>query len=82
MSLPLEDVHLHWRLHHSPPSRPERKYSIRVTNQLPGDGFAIEHDSILHQFGHEPHHDPVPHPSDADSNDKEADSENACINPE
>ena len=50
--------------------------------QLPDDGFAIEHDSILLPFVHEPHHDPFLHPSDDDSSDTEADSENACIDPE
>jgi len=50
--------------------------------QLPDDGFAIEHYSILLPFVHEPHHDPFLHPSDDDSSDTEADSENACIDPE
>jgi hypothetical protein len=50
--------------------------------QLPGNGFAIEHDSILLPFVHEPHHHPFLHPSDDDSGDTEADSENAFIDPE
>jgi len=50
--------------------------------QLPDDGFAIEHDSILLPFVHVPHHDPFFHPSDHHSSDTEADSENACIDPE
>jgi hypothetical protein len=49
---------------------------------LPDDGFAIEYDSILLPFGHEPHHDPFLHPSDDHSSDTEADSKNACIDPE
>jgi len=51
--------------------------------QLPDDGFAIEHNSVLlHSFVHEPHHDPFLHPPNDDSSDTEAESENACINPE
>jgi len=50
--------------------------------ELPDDGFAIEHDSILLPFVHEPHHDSFLHPSDDDSSDTGADSENACIDPE
>jgi hypothetical protein len=49
---------------------------------LPADGFAIQHNSILLPFVHEPHHDPFLHPSDNDSSDTAADSENACIDPE
>ena len=50
--------------------------------QLPGNGFAIEHDSIPLPFLHEPHGNSFLHPSDNDSSDTEADSENACIDPE
>jgi len=50
--------------------------------QLPDDGIAIEHDSILLPFVLEPHRDPFLHPSDDDSSDTEADSENACIDAE
>jgi hypothetical protein len=50
--------------------------------QLPDDGFAIEHDSILLAFIHELHHNPFLHPSDDDSSDTQADSENAYIDPE
>jgi len=50
--------------------------------QQPDYGFAINHDSILLPFFHEPHHDPFPHPSDNDSCDTEANSENASIDPE
>jgi len=50
--------------------------------QLPDDGFVIKHDSILLPFVHEPHHDPRLHRSDIHSSDAEADSENACIDPE
>jgi hypothetical protein len=49
--------------------------------QLPGDGFAIEQDSIVLPFVHEPHNDPSLHPSDDDSSDTEADIENVCIDP-
>jgi len=49
---------------------------------LPDDDFAIQHDTILHPFVQEPHHNPFFHPSDNDSSDTEADSENACIDPE
>jgi hypothetical protein len=51
-------------------------------DQLPDDGFAIEHNSIRLPFVHEQHHNPFLHPSDYDSSDTEADSENACIDPE
>jgi len=50
--------------------------------QLPDDGFVIEHDSILLPFIHEPHRDPFLHPSDNDSSYTKAYSENACIDPE
>jgi len=50
--------------------------------QLPDNGYAIEHDSILLPFFHEPHHDRFVHPSDDDSSDTEADGENGCIDPE
>jgi len=49
---------------------------------LPDDGFAIEHDSFQLPFVHEPHHDPIHHPSDTGSSNTEADSEKACIDPE
>jgi len=52
------------------------------SEQLPDDGFAIEQDSFLFPFFHEPHPKPFLHPSDNDSSDSEADSENACIDPE
>jgi hypothetical protein len=50
--------------------------------QLPDEGFAIEHTSILHPFIHNTHRDPFLNPSDDVSSDTEADSENACIDPE
>jgi len=50
--------------------------------QLPDDGFAIEHDSIPLPFVHEPHQDPFLHPSCNNSSETEADSEDACINAE
>jgi len=50
--------------------------------QLPDNGFAIEHDSILLPFVHEPHHVPFLHPYDEDFSNTEADRENACIDPE
>jgi hypothetical protein len=63
-----------------------RDHKVRIVyasaEQLPDDGFANEHDTILLPFVHEPHHDPFFHPSDDDSSVTEADSENACIDPE
>jgi len=50
--------------------------------QLPDNGSAIEHDSILLPFVDELHHDPVHHPSDNVSSHTEADSENASVDPE
>jgi hypothetical protein len=50
--------------------------------QLPDDGFAIKHDSILLPFVHEPHNYHFLHPSDNDSSDPEADTVSACIDPE
>jgi hypothetical protein len=49
--------------------------------QLPDDGFAIEHDCILLPLVNDPHPDPFLHASDAESSDIEADCENACIDP-
>jgi len=59
----------------------ERRVYVSA-EQLPDDGFAIEHDSIRLPIVHEPHHDAFFHPSDDDSSDTEADSKNACIDPE
>jgi len=50
--------------------------------QLPDDSFVIEHDSILLPFIHGLHHNPSLHSSNNDPSDTEANSENACINPE
>jgi len=50
--------------------------------QLPDDGFVIEHDSILLPFIHEPHCDPFHHPSDEDACYTDAESENSWIDPE
>jgi hypothetical protein len=50
--------------------------------QMPDDGFAIEHNSILLPFLDELHHDPFLYPSDDDSSDRESDGENVCIDPE
>jgi hypothetical protein len=50
--------------------------------QLPDHGSAIEHDSILLPFVHEPQNNPFLHPPDNDVSYTEADSENACIDPE
>jgi hypothetical protein len=50
--------------------------------QLPDDGVAIEHETILLPFVHEPHRDPFLYPSDDVSSDTEADSEKACIDSE
>jgi hypothetical protein len=49
---------------------------------VPDNGFAIEHDSILLPFVHEPHRDPFLYPSHDDSSNTEDDGENACIDPE
>jgi len=40
--------------------------------QLPDDGVAIEYDSIVFPFIHEPHRNPIPHPSNYNSSDTEA----------
>jgi len=53
-----------------------------LAEQLPVDGFVIEHNSILLPFVHEPHCDPCLYPFDDDSSDAEAHSENAYNNPE
>jgi len=50
--------------------------------QLPEDGFAIGHDSILVLFVHEPPRFPFLHLADDDSSVAEANTDNACINPE
>jgi len=47
--------------------------------QFPDDSSAIEHDTVLLSFVHEPHSDPFPHPSNNDSSDTEGDSENEWI---
>jgi hypothetical protein len=48
----------------------------------PDAGFAIQYDSMLLPFFDQPHHDPFLHRSNNDSCGTEADSENACIDPE
>jgi len=53
-----------------------------VTLELPDDDFAIEQDSSLLPLVHELHRNHFIDPFDNDSNDPEADSENACIDPE
>jgi len=53
-----------------------------LAEQLPVHGFGIEHDSILLPFIHEQHRDPSLHPSDDNSSNTEAESENACIDRE
>jgi hypothetical protein len=50
-----------------------------AAEQLPDTGFAIEHDSILLQYIHEPRHNPFLHPSNVDSSDTEDDREKAFI---
>ena len=50
--------------------------------QLPEDCSAIKHNNILLPFIHEPHSNPCPHPSNNDSSNTEANSQNACVNPE
>jgi hypothetical protein len=60
-----------------------KKRIVYVSDKkLPDDSVAIDHDSILLPFVHELHHDPILHPSDVDSRDTEANSENACIDQE
>jgi hypothetical protein len=63
---------------------PDHKQRIVYVSakELADDGFAIEHESILHPFIHEPRHDPFLHPSDDDSINIYATSENGCIDPE
>jgi len=53
-----------------------------AAGQLQDDGFAIKHNSTLLPFGHELHCNPLLHPSDDDSSDTEADSENAFMDQE
>jgi len=50
--------------------------------QLPDDGFAIEQNTILLRFVHEPHCDPFLHTPDNDCSEKEVASEHASIDPE
>jgi len=50
--------------------------------ELPDGGFVIMHNSILLPSFHGQHCDLYLHPSNDDSSDTEADSENACIDPE
>jgi len=49
--------------------------------QLPDDGFVIEHDSILLPFIYAVHCNPIVYPSDDDSSDTKTNSENECIVP-
>jgi len=49
--------------------------------QLPDVGFVIKHHRILLPFVHEPHRDPFLHPSDDDSSDTEAGSQDGCVDP-
>jgi hypothetical protein len=42
----------------------------------------IEHDGTALRIVHEPHYNSFLHPANDDSSDTEADSENACIDPE
>jgi len=47
--------------------RDHKERIVRLSaEQLPDDGFAIKHDSIVLPFGYEPHHDPVLHGSEDD----------------
>jgi len=50
--------------------------------QLPDEGIAIRHNTILLPFVHESHHDPVLHPAENESSDTEANRENWYIDPE
>jgi len=47
--------------------------------RVPDDGSVFEHVIILYPYITEPHRDPVLHPSDNDSSDIEADSDNVSI---
>lgn len=49
--------------------------------QLPDDGFAIGHDSILSLFVYKPHCNMYLHPSIDESSNTEADGKNASFNP-
>jgi len=49
---------------------------------LPDVGVAIEQDTILLPCCHEPGHDPFLRPSEDDSSDAEAESKNACNDPQ
>jgi len=64
-------------LHHD--HKEKRLYVLG--EELPDDGFAIEHDIILLPFVHVLHCDPVLHPSNNDSSNTAAECENAYINP-
>ena len=66
---------------HLQPDHKERILYISA-EQLPYDGFAIEHISILLPFFHEPHPNSFLHTLDRDSSDTEPNSENECIDPE
>jgi hypothetical protein len=63
-----------------------RDHKVRIVyvsaEQVPDDGFVIKQGSIRLPFVPEPHHHPLLHHSDHDSSDTDADSENACIDPE
>ena len=50
--------------------------------QLQDDRLLIAHDTIQLAFIHDQHCDPFLHPSDNDPGDTQADSKNACIDPE
>jgi len=52
------------------------------SEQLPDHGFMIEHDSVQCSFVHEPHHNPVLHPSHENPSDTKADGEIVCMDPE
>jgi hypothetical protein len=66
---------------HIHPDLKETKVHISP-EQLREDGFAIEHESNLPPLVHELQHSHFLHPSDDDSSDTEANSENASIDPE
>jgi len=60
----------------------ERRTVYVSAEQLPDDRFALERNRTPLSLVQEQHRDPVLHLSDDDSSDIEADSENACIDPE
>jgi len=61
---------------------PKQSIGQVSAEQLPDDGFEIEHNISLHPFIHELHHDRILHPSHNDSSHTEANSQNESFDPE